>query len=73
MNCTTLKQVLNVLDCEFLLHRKNYSLDCTTGEDEFKSEYFQCAVHLPFDKLTEQLFKSMHKRCSYELVWEVWL
>ena len=29
---------------------KNYLPDCMTGEDEGKSDYFQCAVHLPVDK-----------------------
>ncbi len=35
---------------KFVVHEKNYSPDCTAGEDEGKSGYFQCAVHLPVDK-----------------------
>ena len=34
---------------EFVVHENNYSLDCMAGEDEGKSGYFQCAVHLPVD------------------------
>ena len=33
------------------MHEKNYSPDCGAGENERKSSYFQCAVHLPVDKL----------------------
>ena len=32
------------------MHEKNYSPDCTAGEDEGKSGCFQCAVHLLLDK-----------------------
>ncbi len=35
---------------KFFVHEKNYSPDCTAGEDEGKSGYFQWAVHLPADK-----------------------
>ncbi len=34
----------------FIVHEKNYSPDSMAGEDEGKSGYFQCAVHLPVDK-----------------------
>ncbi len=34
----------------FVVHEKNYSLDCMAGEHEGKSDHFQCAVHLPVDK-----------------------
>ena len=33
-----------------LCMKKNYSPDCMAGEDEGKSGYFQCAVHLPVQK-----------------------
>ncbi len=35
---------------EICFEGKNYSLDCTAGEDEGKFDYFQCVVHLPVDK-----------------------
>ncbi len=38
------------LHWKFVVHEKNYLPDCTAGEDEGKSGYFQCAVHLPVDK-----------------------
>ena len=36
---------------KFVVHEKNYSQDCMAGEDDGKSGYFQCAVHLPVDKM----------------------
>ncbi len=39
-----------VFHWKFVAQEKNYSSDYTTGEDEGKSGYFQCAVHLPVDK-----------------------
>ena len=35
---------------KFVVHEKNYLPDCVAGEDEGKSDYFQCAVHLLVDK-----------------------
>ena len=35
---------------KFVVHEKNYSPNCLAGEDEGKSGYFQCGVHLLVDK-----------------------
>ena len=43
----------NIPDCfhwKFVVREKNYSPDCMAGEDEGKSGYFQCTVHLLVDK-----------------------
>ncbi len=40
----------DIIHWKFVVHEKNYLPDCTAGDDEGKSGYFQCAVHLPVDK-----------------------
>ena len=49
--CTLIGSALlmeNLCHWKFVVHDKNYSPDCTAGEDEGKSAYFQCEVHLRY-------------------------
>ena len=48
--------------------KKNYLLDCKTGEDEGEAWWIQCVVHLPFDKWNwdHTCFESTKWRCSFE-------
>ncbi len=44
------KYVNLIAHWKFVVHEKNYSLDCMAGEDENKFGYFHCAVHLLVEK-----------------------